>query len=216
MSFEVTLKFLEAVKENNNTTWLHTYRDLFQQEKQRFSDFIESVLVELRKIDPELKDITPKECIFRFNRDIRFSKNKEPYKGHFAAVITSEGKKAQLPCLYIHIEPNGNSMIAGGLYLPPTALMHATRRHIEKHLKKREKIINEPQFKKTFGQVLGKDLKQMPRGYDKESKAADWFLYKSRFIDHPLTDKQVCQTNLKEKIIEYYKIMKPLNDFLSP
>lgn len=94
--------------------------------------------------------------------------------------------------------------------------MHATRRHIEKHLKKREKIINEPQFKKTFGQVLGKDLKQMPRGYDKESKAAGWFLHKSRYIDHFLSDKEVCQANLKDKIVEYYKIMKPLNDFLSP
>jgi uncharacterized protein (TIGR02453 family) len=154
MSFEITLKFLSAVKENNNTTRLHTYWDLYQQERQRFSDFIQKVLDELKELNPKFEELTPKDCIFRFNKDIRFSKDKHPYKEHFAAVIAEGGRKSQLPCLYIHLQPGGKSMIAAGLYLPPTEIMHKTRRNIAEHLKERNTIISQPTFKKTFKKVL--------------------------------------------------------------
>ena len=216
MSFEVTLKFLEAVQENNNTTRLHTYWDLYQNERQRFSDFIQEILDELKEISPEFEELTPKDCIFRFNKDIRFSKDKHPYKDHFGAVIAEGGRKSQLPCLYIHLQPGGNSMIAGGLYLPPREIMHKTRDNIGRHLKERNKIISESTFKKAFGEIQGKSLVQMPRGYDKDNKAAERFLYKSRHIGHAFTDKEVCTKTFKDKIISYYKIMKPFNDFLDP
>lgn len=83
MSFEVTLKFLEAVVENNNTTWLHTYRDLYQNERAKFSDLVQHVLESLITINPAFEGLTPKDCIFRFNKDIRFAKDKQPYKDHF-------------------------------------------------------------------------------------------------------------------------------------
>nr|MBR6099711.1 DUF2461 family protein [bacterium] len=81
--FEITLKFLEAVAKNNSTEWLHTYRDLYQQEKKRFSDFVGSLLIEFQKLNPDLEGQTPKDCIYRFNKDIRFSKDKKPYKENF-------------------------------------------------------------------------------------------------------------------------------------
>ncbi|HCB51542.1 TPA: hypothetical protein DEP21_03130 [Patescibacteria group bacterium] len=112
MSFQITLAFLESVKENNNTQRLHTYWDLYQQEKNRFADFVKKLLEELSKINSDFKDLQPKDCIFRFNRDIRFSNNKNPYKEHFGAVIAPGGKKSDLPCLYIHLQPGNQSMIA--------------------------------------------------------------------------------------------------------
>ena len=83
MNFNITLKFLEAVKENNNTTWLHTYRDLYQNEKKKFSDFVQHVLDSLILLNPDFEGLTPKDCIFRFNKDIRFAKDTKPYKEHF-------------------------------------------------------------------------------------------------------------------------------------
>ena len=81
--FEITLKFLEAVKNNNSTEWLHTYRDLYHQERDRFSEFISKLLVELQKLNPVLEGQVAKDCIYRFNKDLRFSKDKKPYKEHF-------------------------------------------------------------------------------------------------------------------------------------
>jgi uncharacterized protein (TIGR02453 family) len=81
--FQVTLKFLEAVAQNNSTYWLHTYWDLYQQEKKRFQDFVDNLLVELKKINPRLDELTPKDCIYRFNKDLRFSKDQKPYKENF-------------------------------------------------------------------------------------------------------------------------------------
>jgi uncharacterized protein (TIGR02453 family) len=81
--FEVTLKFLEAVQKNNSTEWLHTYRDLYQQEKKRFANFVEKLLEEAKKINPLLEDLQLKDCIYRFNKDLRFSKDKKPYKENF-------------------------------------------------------------------------------------------------------------------------------------
>jgi len=156
MSFQITLAFLESVKENNNTQWLHTYRDLYHQEKDRFADFIKKLLDQLKPLNQDFKDLEPKDCIFRFNRDIRFSHDKSPYKEHFGAVIAPGGKKSDLPCLYVHLEPGNKSMIAGGLYLPPTPVIHHVRKSISKHFKERNKIINNPEFKKTYGEVQGK------------------------------------------------------------
>ena len=220
MSFEVTLKFLEAVKENNNTQWIHTYRDLFQQERKKFIDFIQKVLDEVIPMNDDRESwnefrITPKDCVFRFNRDIRFTKDKSPYKEYFWAVIAQWGKKSQLPCLYIHIQPWNQSMISWGLYRPPTDIVHRVRKYIAKHLKQRNTIISKPEFKKVFKKIYGKDLTKIPRGYDAKSKAAERFLYKSRYIDHPLTDKEILSPHLIKKIVAYYKAMKPMNDFLN-
>ena len=85
--FSITLKFLEAVKRNNSTEWLHTHRDLYQQEKKRFSQFVEAFLREVKSMHPILEDLQVKDCIYRFNRDLRFSKDGKPYKENFGAIF---------------------------------------------------------------------------------------------------------------------------------
>jgi uncharacterized protein (TIGR02453 family) len=93
----ITLKFLEAVKINNNTTWMHTHRDLYLQEKERYVTLIDHLLTKMKNIDTTLADITTKDCIYRFNKDIRFSKDKSPYKTHFGAFLCAGGRKSSLP-----------------------------------------------------------------------------------------------------------------------
>lgn len=215
MSFDITLAFLQAVKENNNTQWLHTYWDLYQQEKLRFIDFIQKVLDKLTKINPDFSELTPKDCVFRFNRDIRFSKEKHPYKWYFGAVIAPWGKKSNLPWFYIHLEPGNKSIIAGWLYYPPTQTVHQIRHNIAKYFKQRNKLISRQAFKKIYWEVLGKDLIKIPRWYDANHIASKRFLHKARYVDHNLSDKEIISDNFLEKIIEYYKIIKPFNDFLN-
>lgn len=103
--FEITLKFLAAVRENNNTEWLHTYWDLYQQEKKRFEQLVASFLEKTKKLNPDRGSLTPKDCIFRFNKDLRFSKDGKPYKENFGAVFAFGGKKSDFPCFYFHLAP---------------------------------------------------------------------------------------------------------------
>ncbi len=116
----ITLKFLEAIHQNNNTMRMHANRDLYLQEKERYETLIASLLAYLKKIDKNLKDITPKDCVYRFNKDIRFSKDKRPYKTRFGAFISPGGRKSPMPGYYLHIEP-GNSGISGGSRCPTPA-----------------------------------------------------------------------------------------------
>jgi uncharacterized protein (TIGR02453 family) len=101
----ITLKFLEAVKLNNNVKRMHANRDLYLQERDRYADFIASILEQMKKLDDNLADITTKDCIYRFNKDMRFSQDKTPYKTHFGAFICPGGRKSPLPGYYLHIQP---------------------------------------------------------------------------------------------------------------
>lgn len=109
--FEITLKFLEAVKYNNSTEWLHTHWDLYQQEKKRFAQFIAAFLEEAKKIYPLFEDLEPKDCIFRFNKDLRFSRDGKPYKENFGAVFAFGGKKSDFPCFYFHLQPGESAFL---------------------------------------------------------------------------------------------------------
>jgi len=106
--FEITLKFLEAVRLNNSTEWLHTHWDLYQQEKKRFTQFIDVFLKEAKKLNPLLEDLELKECLYRFNKDLRFSRDAKPYKENFWAIVTYGGKKSDFPCFYFSKNRNSN------------------------------------------------------------------------------------------------------------
>jgi uncharacterized protein (TIGR02453 family) len=93
----ITLKFLEAVKQNNTTKRMHAHHDLYLQERDRFFNLIDHLLQQMKKIDTNLIDLTTKDCIYRFNKDIRFSKDKSPYKTHLGAFISPGGRKSPMP-----------------------------------------------------------------------------------------------------------------------
>jgi len=141
--FEITLKFLDAVAKNNSTEWLHTYRDLYQQEKKRFSDFFWKVLEEAKVLNPILEDLELRDCIYRFNKDIRFSKDKKPYKENFGGILAYGGKKSWYPCFYFHLQPGNKSFIAWGVYFPSQINENKVRAHLLKHYEIREKFLKD-------------------------------------------------------------------------
>ena len=192
--FEITLKFLEAVAKNNSTEWLHTYRDLYQQEKKRFSDFVGSLLIEFQKLNPDLEGQTPKDCIYRFNKDIRFSKDKKPYKENFWANFCVGWKKAWAPCFYFHLQPGNKSFVTWWVYYPSQENEDRVRIHIIKNFDERAKLatdkkmlkyftIDEADHKyKTNSRILkvewkywiSKDVKQIFRSYLIQETDGNW------------------------------------------
>ena len=125
-----TIEFLNKLSKHNNRDWFEKNRPAYENAKNNFKEFIDGVLISTTKFDPAIKNLESKNCIFRINRDVRFSKNKAPYKNNFGASISPGGKKSFSAGYYIQVQP-GASFIAGGMWQPPTLQLNAIRQEID-------------------------------------------------------------------------------------
>jgi uncharacterized protein (TIGR02453 family) len=212
-----TLDFLTAIKSNNNRDWFLANRPQYLDAKDNFDSFVQQVINEIIHFDPILKGLEAKNCVYRFNRDIRFSNDKSPYKSHFGAFIVKGGKKNgdKFAGYYFHVEPDGKSILAGGAYMPPSPWLATIREKISESPDEFVKIINSKNFKKYFGKLDGEKLKSMPRGYAADHPQAELLKYKSYLIMNEVPDKMVISSDYFEHVIKVFEAMKPLNDFLN-
>ena len=211
-----TLDFLRKLKRNNNREWFNSNRKLYEEAKSDFEQFVDSVIKEIIQFDPILKGLEANSCIYRINRDIRFSSDKSPYKSHMGAFITRGGRKNgdRYAGYYIHIEP-GACMIAGGAYMPPAPWLNAIREKIDREPATIEGIISGKDFKNYLGQLQGESLKKTPRGYPSDHPMADLLKHKSFLVVNSPSDKEVTDKAFLSHVIKVVRAMKPLNDFLN-
>ena len=160
---KTTLEFLNGLKHNNNREWFLKNQAAYKDAKLNFETFVQEIINQIIVFDPIMKGLEVKSCIFRINRDIRFSNDKSPYKSNFGAFIVRGGKMNgdKFAGYYFHIEPGG-SMIAGGAYVPPSQWLNAIREKISDEPDEFLKIINDKNFKKYFGNIEGEKLKTAP------------------------------------------------------
>ena len=231
----ITLKFLEAVKINNNTERMHKNRDLYLQERKRFTELVEHLIVDMQKIDPNLNGIEAKNCIYRFNKDLRFSPDKShPYKLHFGAFLCSGGRKSSLPWYYIHIQPGNNSMIWWGSRCPSREEVSRMRLHIWKHRDEWKEIIENQTFKKyyktierkdnvdaerrlkskTWRELLEKAGEKLARKVLNNPEMIEIVRYVAWTVGHGLDDETVLSEKWYNEVIKWFEIMKNFNDFL--
>jgi uncharacterized protein (TIGR02453 family) len=209
-----TLAFLKALKENNNRDWFLKNKKQYELAKENFIAFIDEVIKGISKFDKEVKGIDPKSCLFRINRDIRFSANKAPYKTNIGASISPGGKKSASPGYYIHIEP-GNSFLAGGKWMPEAPELAAIRQEIDYHSKEFNKIILNKDFVGNFKKLSEEDkLKTAPKGYKTDHPDIEVLKLKSFIVDKEIKDKELLSPRFAEETIVTFKALKPLNDFL--
>ena len=214
MISEITFAFLKAVKENNNLEWMNKNRDLYHMERDNFLDFSKQLIERLNKIDKSIWDLKVKDATFRFNKDIRFTKDKSPYKTNFWVIIREEGKHWVGAGYYVHIEPE-ECFIGWWMYMPPAPTLQRVRNYIAKNYKQLEKIISTPAFKKTFGSLSWDELQKVPRWFAPDHKAGKFLKMKSFFAGHNVSNKKVLQKDFLEYCISVCKVLKPLNDFLN-
>ncbi|TAF34690.1 MAG: DUF2461 domain-containing protein [Cytophagales bacterium] len=209
------LTFLSDLAHNNTREWMEANKKSYEAEKKSFEKFVAELLPELVRIDPSLAALTPKDCIFRLHRDVRFSKDKSPYKTHFGAVWAEGGRKSVLPCYYLHIEPT-KSFFAGGLYMPESAMLKKVREEVDYNSESLLKIIEDKAFKKYYGE-LDSEIKSstMPRGYDKTHPQAELLKLKSWTVTHPLSDNDLAPEKLKDIVLEGARLMLPFNKWLN-
>ena len=213
-----TLKFLKDLKKNNNKPWFDKNRKRYEDAKADFLQFIQAAIDAYSKKDKTLTGIKAKDCMFRINRDVRFSKDKSPYKSNFGASINKGGRKAMNSAgYYFHLEP-GQLFLGGGIYQPMAPELSKVRQEVDYCFNEFKKLIGSKKFKTVYGDMdKSKEflLSRVPKGYEADNPAADYLKLKSYLAITQLNDKDLTSKNLLKKTTEAFETLKPLIDFLN-
>lgn len=211
-----TLKFLNSLKKNNNKPWFDENRKQYDIVRAGFLEMVTDIIKHIARFEPAIGTQAAKDCVFRINRDVRFSKDKSPYKSHFSCYFNKAGKKSNGAGYYLHIEP-GKSFAGGGIWMPEPQVLANIRQEIDYNFKGFKKITSNSRFKKTFAGGLHSEesLIRPPKGYDEHNPAIDYLKMKSFIVSHPFSDAQVLSKNLVKDITTTFATMKPLIDYLN-
>jgi uncharacterized protein (TIGR02453 family) len=212
-----TLKFLKDLKKNNNKSWFDAHRKQYVAAKNDFENFIQSVLDKHCKNDADLKELAAKKCLFRINRDVRFSKDKSPYKTNFGASMDRGGKKSGLAGYYFHLEP-GKSFLGGGIWQPDPDKLKKVRQEIDYCFDEFKKIVSSKKFKTIYGDLYtgeGIQLSKVPQGFEKDNPAAGYLKFKSWLVINDISDEELTSKNLVNKTIDAFCIIQPFVKFLN-
>lgn len=207
------LSFLSELAQNNSKEWMDANKARYQEVKSAFLDDVRDILFALAEWEPGLAMLEPKQCVFRQNRDVRFSKNKDPYKNNMGAYFSVGGKKSDNPGYYLHLQP-GASFIAGGLWMPQPAILKAIRQEIDYSGAELAAILADKKFKARFPELKGEQLKTTPKGFAADHPHLDLLRYKSFIVSTPLDDAAINNRAFVAKALESFKAMKPLVDYL--
>lgn len=212
---EKTTEFLKKLKTNNNREWFEANKEKYIVAKAEYEALIDQIITGIRKFDKKISpDLKGKDCTFRIYKDVRFSKDKTPYKTNMGASINPGGKKSLVAGYYLHIEP-GASFLAGGVYMPEPPMLNAIRQEIDYNSAPLLKILKSASFKKYFkGFDDEGKLKTVPKGFDKEHPQIELLKNKHFVVSHPLSDKQLSAKNLQAVVLEGFKAMHPLMEYL--
>jgi uncharacterized protein (TIGR02453 family) len=214
MNLKQTLEFLSDLKANNNRDWFQQNKKRYDAAKASMLSLLERLIPEIAKFDPTVAHISPKDCIFRIYRDVRFSNDKLPYKTNIGAFVSKTGRKGNHPGYYIHFEPE-QSFLAGGLYMPPPELLKAVRNDILFNADEFKSIINHPDFLKYFSQLDDFDkLSRPPKGFATGWPDVELVKYRSYVVTHNLNEQNLLSEEPDAIILSVFRAMLGLNHFL--
>jgi uncharacterized protein (TIGR02453 family) len=210
------LPFLKSLAKNNHRDWFEKNKAKYLAAKEEFDQFLEMLHKEFLLFDESLAGLNPKKLAFRIYRDVRFSKDKSPYKINMGAGFSPKGKMEQEPGYYIHIQPNNQSFVAGGMYMPDPGNLAKIRQEIDYNSAGFNAILSEKKFKKMFPKGLDDfdKLKTAPKGYPKDHPQLEWLKHKSFIVSHYFSDKEVADKKFGKNVADCCKTLKPLNDFI--
>jgi uncharacterized protein (TIGR02453 family) len=209
------IQFLKQLSQNNNSEWFSANKKLYENEiKLPFEQLIEDVIKKVSELEKKPFPYSAKQCIFRLNRDVRFSKNKEPYKTHLSALISYYGKKSNYPGLYIHLSWD-KIMIGGGCYILDKSELYKIRDSIDYHIEEFNAIIEAEKFKNIFRQIQGDRNKIIPAEFKTTFEKQPLIANKQFYVMRELDSNEYNYNNIFNLIIETYDAMLPLNTFFN-
>lgn len=211
---EKVLQFLRELSANNNREWFEANKKRYEESRDKVLFVTDVLLNEIRKFDTEIPVMDPKKCMFRIYRDVRFSKDKQPYKTNFGSFIAKGGRKSESAGYYFHIEPEG-SFMGGGVYMPQGESLKAIRQHISRFPEEFLEITSHPDFKAFFPEMYDHQLKTAPKGFPKDHTYIHLLRYKSYVFTVPVTDNELTSGNFLKKAVDAFSQLHKVNSYLN-
>ncbi|WP_285010465.1 DUF2461 domain-containing protein [Pedobacter faecalis] len=209
-----SLQFIADVAENNDREWFAENKHRYEDAKANVLAFVEQLIPELAAVDPEFPLDTPaKKCLLRIYRDVRFSKNKDPYKTNYGISFTAKGKGTPQPGYYLHIQP-GECFFAAGFWMPESHVLKKIREEIDYNTTEFLEIIDAPEFRKRFSLSDEDKLKTAPKGYEASHPQIELLKLKSFIAIYPLKEKDFLQPAIVDKLKTAFEAVYPFMLFL--
>ena len=210
---EKVMQFLSELSENNNREWFQQNKTWYDESREKVLFLTDVLISEIGKFDASVRGLRPQDCMFRIFRDVRFSNDKRPYKTNFGSFICKGGRKSMNPGYYFHLEPSG-CFVAGGIFMPPAEPLRAVRSYLAGHAEEFMEITTGPDFKASFPEMYDDRLKTAPKGFPKDHEHIDLLKYKSFIFSQNYNDKQVKSKNYVENMVNAFRLVSPVNQFL--
>ena len=212
---ETTLHFLKKLKINNNREWFDSNKSEYLASKEIFEEFVSELIKGINKFDKKVSlDLKPKDCTFRIYKDVRFSKDKTPYKNNMSASINPGGKKSNIPGYYFHLEPEA-CFLAGGVYMPMPDDLKAIRQEIDYNPLPLINILKSASFKKQFNGLDEEDkLKNPPKGFNKDHAHSEILKNRHFIVSQKFENKVILKKEGLIKTLDSFKAMYPFLDYL--
>ena len=215
MDINFLLEFLEDLEAHNNKIWMDKNRDRYLRSKNDFKIIVDQLIEHISLFDPQIRDLNAADCLFRINRNNKFSKGGPTYKPHFAATISKEGKQSPYAEYFLMIQPGNRSMIGAGIFNPDNEQLRLIRNEIKWNGKEFEEILNHDNFMRTFNTLAGRKLVRPPKGFDKEEEYIEYIKFKNFIVFRELKDHELIRDNFISSLIQYTYYLKNFNHFLN-
>jgi uncharacterized protein (TIGR02453 family) len=211
-----TIKFLIDLEKNNNKSWFDVNRSSYEAAREAFLESVDAIIQAIAMFEPAIGEQTAKQTVFRINRDVRFSKDKRPYKNNMSAYFNAAGKKSNLAGYYVHIEPQ-KSFIAAGVWMPETAVLSKIRQEIDYNFDEWNSIIHAVTFKKLFPTGINTEdkLQRPPKGYEHDNPAIETLKLKSFIGSRSFSDDAISQPGFIKEISKTFKALQPMVHFIN-
>ena len=212
---QTLLPFLKDLSKHNQKEWMDQNRKWYESNKNEFELLVAQLIVNIAHFDSSISELTAKQCTFRINRDIRFSKNKDPYKTNFAAYFNPYGKQKMGAGYYLHIEPN-NCFLAGGIWMPETSELSKIRQEIDYNLNEWQLIVENKNILKSFASIHENEkTARPPKGYLADNPAIEFLKLKSIILQKKFTDTEAQKPDFIKDVLKHFKMLTPLITFIN-
>jgi uncharacterized protein (TIGR02453 family) len=213
IDLQPTFKFLAQLRKNNDRTWFEAHRAEYEDARARFEGLVDQIIAGLAPVD-NLAGLQAKDCTMRIFRDVRFSKDKSPYRTNMAANLAPGGRKSQRYGYHLSLAP-GESIIAGGLYMPEPAQLNRLRDALAADARPLKAVVQDKNFKKYFGELEGEKVKTFPQGYDRDHPDIELLRFKQLLAVHHLPDEVVLGPRFAAYVVKVCAAMRPFNGYLN-
>ena len=208
------LDFLADLEKHNEKAWFEQHRESYETAREQFEALVNQLIEDMSGIEA-LTGLTAEDCMMRIYRDVRFSKDKSPYRTNMGASIAPGGRKSAKLGYYLHLEPHDHTIVAGGLHMPSSEQLTRFRDAIDQDAAPFRAILATPDFKQYFGTLEGESLKSAPQGYARDHPEIDLLRLKEVVVIYRFSDEQVLADDFPIQVVQTFKAMTPFLDYLN-